>query len=231
MLRKRPVSEAQSRLKLMPIRMQQRAIGRTRRSGIGEGRGANRGGGSEPRANVQIHQTPVAFIRGNLIVPAETVIQAQFARDAPVIIDQEIKPRRPEVLVGVPIGDIRGIGEAEQEIGQIETGPGGGGAIRQDAAGERAVENEATARILLLELVELLPPEIGSERNVVQAVDEDEVVAHSAGLIVIERELAVVEAAESAAERQVRRSVELRILKVALNAGETRNVDAVGHEE
>src|SRR5208283_1187995 len=87
----------------------------------------------------------------------------------------------------------------------IEAGSGGGHAV-DNLAGGLAGEGEGSAGIGVGQRIDLLPPEIAAEGEVVGVVYEDEALAHGAGLVAAESGRAVGKPVDAAGKRKVGRS-------------------------
>ena len=98
---------------------------------------------------------------------------------------------------------------------------------REIRAGGGAGESESAARVLLAEYIELLPPEIAAELEIVARAIPKEGGRNRVGLIAIEGLLRIGERLDAAREDQRRRSPVQRILIVAVNPRRARNVFAI----
>src|SRR5581483_9864 len=102
----------------------------------------------------------------------------QSAVDAPVILDKTIVNGLSKILVGIPECDRARAGYPKQKISEVR-------------AGDSSSELELAARILLSNRIELLPPHVCSELDVVPAVSPEAVVGDGARLIFNRRILPV----------------------------------------
>src|SRR5262249_45347970 len=107
--------------------------------------------------DVQVDDPAVLFRDRRTVLPTDAGIDGETGSHAPVVRHVEVGDVRPEIFVRVTEGDRTGIGNAEQEARKI-------------VAARRAGEPERAARILLRELIELLPGECPAERECVGAV-------------------------------------------------------------
>ena len=156
------------------------------------GAGLHRRDAGKARRDRQVHQPVVQLGDGRRIVPAQAEDQAELGRDPPVVVDEKIVAGAAEIFVGVAVADRGGGRNAQQEIGQVVARTALCHAVHQQAGG-RAVEGVRPAAVGIGELVELLAPVVAAEREVVPAVHPHQAVAHRAGLVAVERCVAVAE--------------------------------------
>src|SRR5205823_5950195 len=109
-----------------------------------------------------------------------------------------------EVLIGVTERDRGGVGNAEQETGEV---------VAHGLSGER----ERSTRILLREQVELLPAVVGDEGHVMRAVVPEHVLGDAGGLVACERTPRIEERLESVREVDGRRTPVDRLLVIAVD--------------
>src|SRR5579871_2245523 len=109
---------------------------------------------SESGSDIEVYQTAVLFRNGFFVFPAQSGVQSEAWVDSEVVVDESIPYRLAEIFVGVAEGDRTCVGYARRKI------PEGG-------AGDSARESERSPRVLLRQVIELLPAEVGTERNVV----------------------------------------------------------------
>ena len=216
-----------ARLKGMPVGAQQR-IGI-----VLEGEGADRVRSQhwnrirKTRSDVQVHQPPVLFGGGSPIFPAQAQVQAESRADAPIVGHKSVGNGFPKILVGVAERDRAGVRHAEQEVRQVAASAGNRRAVSGDL-GRRTGEGETAARVLLRQIVELLPAEIAAEGNVVRAVQPEQVGRQGAGLVAIIGGLGIGNPTDAGGKLQARRSPIDRALVVTADAEISRNIHAVG---
>src|SRR5262249_8023300 len=120
--------------------------------------------------DIQIDDAPVLFINRRIVFPTQSNVERQRRADAPIVGDRRILDARAEILVGITEGDRGRIGNTEQEASEV-------------IANCCAIEREASARILLRELIELLAADIALERYVMRAVIPEDILADADGLV------------------------------------------------
>src|SRR5262249_25373747 len=124
--------------------------------------------------------------------------------DPPVVLDIAIVRRRPKILIRVAERDRTGVGYAQQKVGEIAARPRHSHSLDDGLCG-RAGETEIAARILLREQIELDPPRIAADRDVVRALEPQHRIRNSAGLIAREALLPVAQRRKAAVERKAGR--------------------------
>ena len=96
-------------------------------------------------------------------------LMVRVEQHTPVIGGVSIVDRFAEIFVRVAKGEGTGVGDADEEVGEV--GAAGGYAAGR-ALGRGAGKSENAARILLKEIVELLLAKIAAEGEVVMSRDK-----------------------------------------------------------
>jgi hypothetical protein len=135
-------------------------------------------------------------MEGGLELVAEACVDGEVGVDAPVVLKEDIVGGGAEVGIGAAEADGAGLGEAEEEVGEVESGGGEGQAALIERAGGQAGEGEGAAGVLVGAVIELEAAVLATDGGRVIAVDADEAVGEAGGLIAAEQRAGVGEAAE-----------------------------------
>ena len=130
---------------------------------------------------------------GDLVVPADAEVERELLGDAPIVGHVDVVGRGAEIEVAVAVAQGGGVGAAQQETGEIETGSRRGYAV-QEFGGAGAGEGVLAARVGVAGAVQLLAAVVRAEGHIVHAVDPDQAVADAAGLVANQGRRAVAEA-------------------------------------
>src|SRR6476660_451347 len=125
---------------------------------------------------------------------------------APVVGKKGVVCRSAKILIGIAERNRAGIGHAQQEAREIQA---------RGCTGE----SKRSARVLLCEDVDLLPPEVAAEGDVMRAAIPQYGRAEAARLVPVEGWLRIRECRDAARERQDRRPPVHRLLIVPGNSG------------
>src|SRR5262245_18025942 len=106
------------------------------------------------RRHLEVYETPVQLADRRAVFPPNAEIQGEAGAQSPIVCDVSSRPRRAEILVRVAEGDRAGVGDAEQEPGEI-------------GSSRSARESKSAPRILLRKQIELLPAEEASQGEIV----------------------------------------------------------------
>ena len=109
--------------------------------------------------DIEIHQAAVFLADGRTVFPAHTDIQCKTRSDPPIVGHAGVVDIAAEVLVGVTESDRTGIGNTQQEVAEVSTR-------------SQARKAEASPRVGLGKRIELLPPVIDDESEVMRRTNE-----------------------------------------------------------
>src|SRR5262249_13520376 len=137
--------------------------------------------------------------------------------EAPVVGDVSVPGIGAEIFVGVAKGDRRRVRHAEEEAREVVAGGG-------------PVESEGSARVLLRERVPLLAAELESGSDIVQRNRAEDFERYAVALIGGGRILRFAQRRNPVREVERGRSPVDRLLVVARNAGDARNIRAIRKE-
>ena len=167
----------------------------------------------ESGSHVEIHQPIFQFRHRCAVLPAHAGVDGENRQHAPVVGGVCVVDGLPEIFVGIAECDRTGVGNADEEIGEVRSGC---------CAGKR----EAAARVLLEVVVVLLLAKIAASGDVVVAAIDSDRSRKAVGAIAIEGALRVGEGGDSAGKAQRRRAPVGGVLIVAGDTGCLRRCSA-----
>src|SRR5205823_2236694 len=112
----------------------------------------------------QVHKATKQLSNWCSVFPANPRLQGDFRTDSPVIGNVSVVRGFSKILISIAESDGARVRNAEQKIGKVR--PGNCGAVRRSLSG-RFREGKRPSRILLGQIIELLPAEVTSKRNIV----------------------------------------------------------------
>src|SRR5579862_5389332 len=125
---------------------------------------SNRSDRGKPWSNVQVDQAPIQFCNRCAVLPAHPRVQSELRAHSPVIRYIGVVNRFAKILVRVAESNGARVGNAQQKVGKIRTARSRTGPA---SLGRCACERKIASRVLLRQIIELLPAKVSAKGQIV----------------------------------------------------------------
>ena len=178
--------------------------------------GRDHGSAGEPRRDVEVRHAPVLLPHRRKEFVPQPGVQREVRAQAPIVLGEQVVNGRAVVGVGAAVAHRAGLGETEQEVGQVKPGAVQRQPLGIEVAGEQAAEAEVAPAVLVVERVDQGAAIVAAEGRGVLPFHAREGFRDPRVLVHAPRGAGVRQPAE-VGEGEVRRAVVQRVARCSRN--------------